>query len=197
MGNNKTNAQNNLINMMALDMYCEGISKTQYKEIRRKIQRSQSSPGPLLSWDYFLDGYRNSIRKAELTRDRFELEFLSKKHLWKNAIDEIINDDYDGLVLTDTNLIIQWVNQGFTEMTGYTAKYAVGQSPRFLQGVKTTDESRQRIRRKIEALEPFRDTVVNYRKTGEEYACEILVKPLFTHSGNVSHFIALERELAA
>jgi PAS domain S-box-containing protein len=39
-----------------------------------------------------------------------------------------------------------YVNPAFTEMTGYTAEEAIGRSPRFLQGPKSSRAALEKIR---------------------------------------------------
>jgi hypothetical protein len=64
-----------------------------------------------------------------------------------------------------------------------------------LQGENTSEAVKLRINEKIEQNKPFKEVVVNYRKNGEMYNCEIQIFPL-TGNNNSIHFLALEREVA-
>ena len=97
-------------------------------------------------------------------------------------------------MLTNASKKILWVNNGFTEMTGYSKPQTINRNPSFLQGENTSEEVKKRIREKIQNEEPFIEEIINYRKNGSEYNCEVRIFPL---SGNSSmHFLALERAIA-
>lgn len=86
---------------------------------------------------------------------------------------------------------ILWVNNGFTEMTGYPKSEAINRNPDFLQGEKTSKAVILKIRNKIQQTKPFKTEIINYRKDGSVYNCEIRLFPLIGESS--LHFLALER----
>lgn len=98
------------------------------------------------------------------------------------------------IVVTDPTQHITWVSQGFTRMTGYEKQEAYGRHPRFLQGEKTQIQTRHRIRQHLNEGQSFSGTIVNYRKSGEAYACAIDLFPVYNHNHNLVNFIALEKE---
>ncbi|MFV7235185.1 PAS domain-containing protein [Flavobacterium sp. ZB4R12] len=49
------------------------------------------------------------------------------------------------------------------------------------------------MRKAIELKLPFEKTVLNYKKNGETYLCEIKAFPIFNAKGELSHFIAFEK----
>ena len=46
---------------------------------------------------------------------------------------KVINNAQEGIVITDANENIQWVNAAFTAITGYEANYVIGKTPRILK----------------------------------------------------------------
>ena len=72
---------------------------------------------------------------SKILNDIEQVKSFAKKSKWKNKIDGIFqNQDFEALVITDINQKILWVNNGFTEMTGYSKKFAINKTPNFLQG---------------------------------------------------------------
>ena len=72
------------------------------------------------------------------------------------------------VILTDPNQRIIWVNEDFTSITGYSLGEAVGRIPgKILQGPKTEQAARDRIRKAIQSRIPYKDQLTNYRKNGE------------------------------
>ena len=80
-------------------------------------------------------------------------------------------------------------------MTGYPVNFTKGKSPKFLQGEKTSKETLNRIRENIKNQFQFKETIINYKKNGEMYLCEIEVFPLKNKEGKLSHLLALEKEV--
>lgn len=151
--------------------------------------------GPLLSWDIYsvyIYNFLKSLRKKQ------ELKFLDKfhsKYNWDFQIEEtLFKNEYKALVITDKNQKIIWVNEGFKEMTGYSLNFVKNKSPKFLQGEKTSQKALQNIREHLSKNAYCEESMVNYRKDGREYICEIKIYPILNANQNVEHYLALENE---
>lgn len=96
------------------------------------------------------------------------------------------------VILTDAQRKILWVNEDFTEITGYTLTEVIGRKPSLLQGPKTEREAIARIRRSLEHMVPFKEEITNYRKNGESYLCKLVIHPVFNRRQELSNFIAFE-----
>lgn len=109
----------------------------------------------------------------------------------------ILNDHYDAIVITDKQQTIVWVSDGFYDMTGYSGSYALGKQPTFLQGKDTQASTKETIRLNLDNNNNFTGTLINYKKNGEEYLCQLRLFPLKDHNNNITHYLALERRLEA
>lgn len=98
------------------------------------------------------------------------------------------------IVVTDLAQNITWVSQGFRHMTGYGREEAYGKHPNFLQGEKTSSQTRQEIRQHLADRQSFSGTIINYRKSGKAYLCAIHLFPVYNQSRDLVSFIALEKE---
>lgn len=106
------------------------------------------------------------------------------------------NKDYEAIILTDVHSNIEWVNKGFTKMTGYAANYSKGKRPSFLQGDKTCKGVINKINKNLKSADCIKQTVINYKKNGDIYNCNIEIFPLKNNRNIVTHFLALEKEIA-
>lgn len=89
---------------------------------------------------------------------------------------------------------IVYVNDAFTEMTGYEAEEVIGETPGMLQGPKTEREVLDRLDRKLERGETFHGETVNYRKDGSEFIIEWKVVPV-GQEGETTYHLAVQRDV--
>jgi len=91
---------------------------------------------------------------------------------------------------------IVFANPAFTRHTGYPLEQALGRSPRFLQGPKTSRAELQRIRAALTRGEAISAELVNYAKDGREILLQIDIQPIHDPAGRCTHFVAIEREMS-
>ena len=185
---------NNLNNMMCLDIYLSSLNERELKAINEKTKFNNSHTLPLLSWDIYSDFHFSHLQKLKRDRDILKVKNLSQKLNWSSDINALFKDEeFEAILITDVKQQIIWVNDGFTEMTGYSKKETLNRTPRFLQGPDSCSTAKERIRTKLLGIEPFKEVIVNYRKNKDVYKCEVKIFPLY--SKKTTHFMALERRV--
>ena len=90
---------------------------------------------------------------------------------------------------------IVYVNDAFEKSTGYTRAEVLGKSPSLLQGPATDRRELDRIRQAMTDLTPVRAELVNYTKSGTAYWIDLEMVPIKEASGNVTHWVAVERDV--
>jgi PAS domain S-box-containing protein len=88
-----------------------------------------------------------------------------------------------------------YVNDGFTDITGYDVEEVLGKDCRFLQGENTSEETRAEIRRAIENHEPITTEILNYRKSGEPFWNQLSVTPVTDDEGEITHYIGIQKDI--
>jgi PAS domain S-box-containing protein len=156
----------------------------------KRVSKKVSSHS-LMCWDIVMQ----QRAMHDVARKHFNLFDFQQQYHWAIDLNELLNTDFDAIVLTDTKQKVLWVSEGFKKMTGYAPVDAIGRTPAFLQGEATSLEIRQRIREQLSVPRPVTERLVNYKKNGLQYTCQVQIRPLFTIHGELAHFIALEKEL--
>ncbi len=122
---------------------------------------------------------------ACLDREQLELKSL--------ALDGAAN----AIFITDSDGTIEWVNRGFTRLTGYAADEAIGQTPRMLKSGRQSDQFYEQVWRKIKTGRVFRGEMVNRNKDGLHSTVVQTITPVLDGRGEVSHFLAIQDDVTA
>lgn len=88
---------------------------------------------------------------------------------------------------------IVFVNEQFSELTGYSAEEVIGETPGIMQGPKTDRDVLDRLEDDMANDRVFHGKTVNYRKGGGEFEIEWKVKRVIDIDG-VTYYIAVQRE---
>ncbi|MEI6078799.1 MAG: ATP-binding protein, partial [Verrucomicrobiota bacterium] len=103
----------------------------------------------------------------------------------------------NAIVITDGTGKIEWVNQAFSTMTGYSAAEVTGQNPRLLKSGQHDQTFYQEMWNTILAGKPWHGELVNRRKDGTLYDDEMTVTPVIQARGEISHFVAVKQSITA
>ena len=98
--------------------------------------------------------------------------------------------------LNDPGPEIVYVNEAFTEKTGYTPEEVIGKTPRILQKEGTNRNDLDKVRQALEKKESVRVTLRNFSKKGNEYWVDLSILPLPDKNGKVTHFAAIQRDIS-
>lgn len=90
---------------------------------------------------------------------------------------------------------IVYVNDRFTDLTGYGAEEVMGKTPGMLQGPRTDREVLERLASDVAQDRVFHGRTVNYRKDGSEFEIEWKVRRVLDVDG-ATYFVAVQREVA-
>lgn len=185
----------NFNNMMCLDVFLLSLSKDRHAAVNDHIYPLNVNFS-LLSLDVLAMDLLQQKESCIKAADFVSLLKFAHQFGWQVDLQALLAAPYSALVLTTANQQILWVNKGFTQMSGYSKSFAVGRKPTFLQGEKTCRQTRSRISIGLQKQVPFTEGVLNYRKNGELYLCQIRISPLRNSQGELTHFVALEEELS-
>ncbi len=104
----------------------------------------------------------------------------------------------NAVIITDPAGLIEWVNEGFTRITGYTLEDAVGRKPgQLLQGRDTDPQGIAAMRQALSRGEGITVELLNYGKSGKPYWNLIEIQPVHDDRGKLAQFVAIESDVTA
>ncbi|NBC34317.1 MAG: EAL domain-containing protein [Alphaproteobacteria bacterium] len=103
----------------------------------------------------------------------------------------------NGIVITDRNGTIDWVNDGFLTLTGYEAEELIGDSPRILNSGAHDPAVYDKLWKTILGGEVWRGEMINRCKNGSLVTIRETITPVLDSGGAVTHFIAVHEDITA
>jgi len=138
---------------------------------------------PLLEYGYF------NIYGRDVTEQKEKEEQLL-------ILSSIAAQNTHGVVISDNEGRIEWMNKSFENITGYTIDEIKGKKPgSILQGKETNKETVDYLRNKVHAGEPFICEILNYHKSGKPYWLRIQGQALKDSEGKVIKYFAIEEDI--
>ena len=144
---------------------------------------------PLLSWDFHLN---NMSKMSKLYKDITAIKKLTGKLVLDVDLENELKENDHSIVITDTDLNIEFASSNLFSMTGYLPSEVIGKTPKIFQGPKTDKEEASKIRAHVNNKEAFEVILVNYRKNKSIYNCRIKGFPIFDKKGNLVKYVAVE-----
>ncbi len=104
----------------------------------------------------------------------------------------------DAITITDVKGYITWVNDGFSQLTGFAFDEVIGKIPKtFLQGELTDKETSKKLGKSIYNNEPIIVEILNYHKCGSTYWIELNINPVYNDEGVLEGYISVGRDVSA
>lgn len=152
------------------------------------------------AYDYLIkDPERNYLKILSLTvenaikRKKAEERLRLLESTVVNANDAIIIFEAKPGDLSGRRIL--YVNQAFTEMTGYSSEEAINKTLQILGGPKTSRKEIDKIHGVLDRWETVRGELINYRKDGSEFWAEYNIVPVTDEKGSFTHWISIQRDI--
>ncbi|KTD21925.1 GGDEF domain-containing protein [Legionella londiniensis] len=113
----------------------------------------------------------------------------------------LLENTNDIVIITEANIEapdspkILYVNDAFTQLTGYSKEEAIGRTPRILQGEKTDKKTLKQLKKAMRKEQELRVELLNYAKSGREYWIDFHIIYIRDHTGKVCYLGAIERDI--
>jgi sigma-B regulation protein RsbU (phosphoserine phosphatase) len=110
-------------------------------------------------------------------------------------LSSVVEQTADSVIITDTSGVIEYVNSGFENITGYAREEVLGTKPNILKSGMHDEEYYTNLWSTVHAGGVFRGTIINRRKNGEIYYSDQTITPMKQAGGNTSHFVSVGKDI--
>ncbi len=147
----------------------------------------QATYNPVLDLDgkpFKVVKFASDVTEAVRQRDRLSLLSL------------VADGTDNSVVITSPDGLIEYVNPGFTRLTGFSMAEAIGKTPgSLLQGPGTDPNTVAAIRENLRKRNPFYEEILNYSKTREPYWISLSINPILRADGTLERFISVQTNI--
>jgi PAS domain S-box-containing protein len=106
-----------------------------------------------------------------------------------------INKSPSSIVITDKNGCIEYVNQSFCEISGYSMEEAIGRNPSVLKSDYHSSAYYQNLWATIGKGETWHGVFKNKAKDGSFFWERAVISPIFDEQKNITHFLAIKENI--
>jgi PAS domain S-box-containing protein len=112
-----------------------------------------------------------------------------------SKLSEAVEQSPVTVMITDKKGTIEYVNPSFSEVTGYSAKEAIGQNPHILKSGHHPDSFYKKLWETILSGKTWRGELLNRKKNGEEYWESTSISAIKNDEGDITHFVAVKQDI--
>ena len=113
-----------------------------------------------------------------------------------SILSSIADKNINSVVICDKNGNIEWVNNSFIKLSGYSKEELLGYKPgHLLQGPESDKETIKYLANQIKQGLPFNCEILNYSKNREKYWVRIQGQALKNHKGEIIKYFAIEEDI--
>ena len=100
------------------------------------------------------------------------------------------------VLITDRAGNIEYVNQAFTDSSGYESSEIIGRNPRFMQSGQTPRSTYESMWNKLQRGEVWQGEVVNRTKQGAHYHERVLIYPIKNAFGEITSYLSHKEDIS-
>ncbi len=101
----------------------------------------------------------------------------------------------NGIIITNIQGIIEYVNQRMMDMSGYGAAELIGQNPSIMRSGMVEQETYAQLWQTLTAGKSWQGEFVNRRKDGSEFVQYSIISPVRQEDGTITHYLGIEEDV--
>ncbi|MBM7555784.1 PAS domain-containing sensor histidine kinase [Halanaerobacter jeridensis] len=111
------------------------------------------------------------------------------------TLSEMVEQSDDSIMQTDTAGNIEYVNSATEELFGWSREELNGKSPEIFNAEENSDEIQTEIFSTLAQGEIYENEILNQRKDGSTFWCQLKTVPLINSSGETYAYMGIQRNI--
>ncbi len=143
------------------------------------------------------DAYDNqSLKILEIVANQISI-YIQRKRDEEEFIElsEVVRNSPVGILITNRNGIIEYVNPKLTEMTEWTKEEIIGNNPRIFKSGYHTNEFYKNLWDTILNGNEWHREIQNRKKGGKLYWEDCIIFPVKNDEGEITRFVAIKEDI--
>jgi len=137
-----------------------------------------------------MDLIRTAAQLIGLTLERQQAEAMLQK------LYRAVEQSPSMVLITDADGAIEYVNEEFTERTGYSADEVKGLNPRILSSGDSDCQLYEEMWQSISAGNDWHGELLNRTKGGMNYWASLSISPITNELGEITHYVSISEDIS-
>jgi PAS domain S-box-containing protein len=137
-----------------------------------------------------------ALRELNLTLEDEVVAQMRAIRAEKEKTDTILRSVGDAIGVSSADLKIQYVNDAFTALTGYSAEEAIGQPSNFMLAKRLPEADWQAMQQALAAGEVWHGEAIFQRKDGRTYEAAVTIAPLLDAEDRLAGYISSHHDIS-
>jgi len=119
---------------------------------------------------------------------------LAEKQLYK--LSKVVEQSPNMILITNLDFEIEFVNDSFVEISGYSAKEIVGRQFKLLKLAKANEDEYKKFWKILNSGRVWSGERVDKRKNGELYWQQVFINPVFDENNRIVNYVATIQDIS-
>lgn len=147
-------------------------------------------PAPWEPDSVHLDLIRTAAQLTGLALERQQSEAMLQK------LYRAVEQSPSMVLITDARGAIEYVNEEFVEVTGYSAEEVMGRNPKLLSSGESDPHIYEQMWQAISAGEDWHGELINATRDGANYWASLSISPITNELGEITHYVSISEDIS-
>lgn len=170
------------------------LARRSFKNIVSELKLKHKNNALVSELNHEVNQRENLITKR--TQELMKVnQQLKDSHAHMLTLSSAVEASPNGIMITDADGIIQYVNPRCEQITGYVSAEVIGQTPQIYRSDHTSNHLFADMWVSIRAGKEWSGELQNRRKNGELYWIKEYVAPIRGDESQITHFVAIQEDI--